>query len=56
MHPDGSRKAETLNPPVPAYYYSSLPLQISAEINEDVSVRPFYKQEEPGRDGSIFDD
>ncbi len=56
VHPDGSRKTEVLNPHVPAYYFSSLPLQIYLEIREDGSVRPFYKQEEPGRDGSIFDD
>ena len=55
-HPDGSRKSQALNPPVPAYYYASLPLQIYTEINEDGSVRPFYKQEEPGRNGSVFDD
>jgi len=46
--PDGSRLAETLNPRIPAYFGSTFPLQIIMEIREDGSVRPVYRQNEPG--------
>ena len=53
-HPDGSMKSDSLSPAVPVTYVSSLPLQVHLEIQEDGSVKAFYKQEEPGRNGSTF--
>ena len=53
-HPDGSRKAETFGPGVPAFFSSAFPLRIVVEIDEEGAVKPFYEQEEPGRDG-FFD-
>ncbi len=50
-HPDGSRKTDTSNPDIPAFYYAAFPLRIVLEINEDGSVKAFYEQDEPGRDG-----
>lgn len=50
-HPDGSAKSETLSPAVPVTFYSGLPLQVYLEIRENGSVKAYYKQEEPGRDG-----
>ena len=50
-HADGSSKSETVNPAVPVTYNPSFPLRIVMEIREDGSVKPFYEQEEPGRDG-----
>lgn len=50
-HPDGSRRSDTLNPRVPAFYNAALPLRIVIEALEDGSVKAFYEQEEPGRDG-----
>lgn len=52
-HPDGSRKTDTLNPRIPAYYSSTFPLRIVMEVQEDGSVNAFYEQEEPGG-GGIF--
>ncbi len=53
-HPDGSRKTETMNPPVPIYFISGAALRIIIEILEDGSVKPYYEQDEPGRDGGMF--
>jgi len=51
-HPDGSRKSDTLNPEVPAFFSAALPLRIVLEIGEGGSVKAFYEQEEP--DGGNF--
>ncbi len=53
-HPGGERRADSFSPSIPAYYSTSFPLRIVMEVNEDGSVKSFYEQEEPGRDG-IFD-
>lgn len=53
-HVDGSRRSDTPNPHVPAYYSPALALRIVMEIAEDGSVKTFYEQEEPGR-GTLFD-
>lgn len=53
-HVDGSRKAETVNPHVPAYFPSAFPLRVVMEINPDGSVESFYEQDERG-DGPMFD-
>jgi hypothetical protein len=50
-HPDGSQKSEAFTPRVPVIYSSVFPLRIVMEIREDGSVKPFYEQEEPSRDG-----
>ena len=50
-HPDGSRKSETVNPHVPAYFTNAASLRIVLEIREDGSVKSYYEQDEPGRDG-----
>jgi len=50
-HPDGRQRSDTLNPQVPAYYNAALPLRIVMEVLADGSVKAFYEQEEPGRDG-----
>lgn len=54
IHPDGTQKSETLSPPVPVTFFNGLPLQIMLEILSDGSVKPYYRQEEPGRNGSLF--
>jgi hypothetical protein len=43
-----------VNPEIPAYFPSSFPLRVVIEIREDGSVKAFYEQEEPGRNGGIF--
>ncbi len=53
-HPDGSRKSDTLNPAIPAFFYASFPLRIVLELLEDGSVKAFYEQEEPGGRDSLF--
>lgn len=50
-HPDGSQKSDTLNPDIPVFFSASFPLRIVMEVLEDGSVKAFYEQEEPGRDG-----
>ena len=45
---DGSRNSVTVNPHIPVYFVSSLPLRVVMEINPDGSVKSFYEQEEPG--------
>jgi hypothetical protein len=53
-HPDGSRKSENPNPAIPAFFASAIPLRIVLEVREDGTVKAFYEQDEPGRDG-VFD-
>ena len=53
-HPDGSRKSDTLNPAIPAFFSASFPLRIVLELLEDGSVKAFYEQEEPGRDAPFY--
>ena len=50
-HPDGSQKSDTLNPGIPAFFTAAFPLRIVMEVLEDGSVKAFYEQEEPGREG-----
>ena len=50
-HADGSRKSNMPNPPVAAYFLTAFPLRIVMELSEDGSVKAFYEQDEPGRDG-----
>ena len=54
-HADGSRKSNMPNPPVPAYVFTSVPLRVVMELSEDGSVKAFYEQDEPGRDGFYAD-
>ena len=51
---DGNRKTDTQDPRIPSYYPAAFPLRIVLEINADGSVKAFYEQDEPGRDG-IYD-
>ena len=44
-HPDGSRNSEVLTPKVPITFYSSIPLRIIIEVNEDGSVNPYFEQD-----------
>ena len=53
-HPDGSRKTETMNPNIPIYFVSGVPLRVIIEVLEDGSVKPYFEQDEPGRDGGVF--
>lgn len=53
-HVDGSRRTDTPNPHVAAYYSPAFALRIVLEIAEDGSVKTFFEQEEPGR-GTLFD-
>ncbi len=46
VHPDGSARSDTLSTAVPAYFGTGLPLQIFLEINQDGSVRVYYRQVE----------
>ncbi len=55
IHPDGSRRSETVNPHVPAYFPNAFALRIVVEILEDGAVEPYYEQEDPGRGGSFFE-
>ncbi len=56
-HPDGSARSDTLSPAIPAFFSSGLSVQVYLEIRENGSVKAYYKQEEPGRNGGsiIFD-
>ena len=53
-HADGSKKSEFFNPDVPVYFGSAAPLRVVIEILEDGSVKPYYEQDEPGRDGMFI--
>lgn len=44
-HVDGERKTEVLNPAVPAYFYTGLPLSIFVEIDPDGALNAFYRQD-----------
>lgn len=48
-HPDGQRRSESLNLPVPVTYSSAFPLRFVFEIETDGSVKGFYEQDEPSR-------
>lgn len=49
-HVDGERKSEVINPSVPGYFYTGLPLRIIVEINPDASLRAYYDQDTPDGD------
>ena len=53
-HPDGSSKSEMANPDIPAYFSNAFSLRVIVEILEDGSVKSYFEQEEPGRDGNFF--
>ena len=48
---DGNRKTDVPNPDIPAFFPSAFALRVVLEINADGSVKAFYEQDEPGRDG-----
>ena len=49
-HPDGIRMSESMNPDIPIYSVSGVPLRVIIEVREDGSVKPYFEQDEPGRD------
>ncbi len=51
-HTDGSLKSGIFSPLIPATYNSAFALRIVMEVNANGSVKAFYEQDEPGRDGS----
>ena len=51
-HVDGSRRTETANPHIPAYFTFSWPLRVIIEINPDGSLESFHEQDD--RDGGVF--
>jgi len=51
---DGKQNSQQLNPAIPAYFVTAFPLRIMLEVLEDGSVKAYYEQEEPGRDGGMF--
>ena len=54
-HPDGSARTDSVAPAIPVTFSYGLPVQVYLEIRENGTVKGYYKQEEPGRDGgSIF--
>ena len=53
-HTDGSRRSDLFSPAIPATYNPVFPLRIVMEINADGSVKPFYEQDEPDRDGILI--
>ena len=54
-HVDGERRAEVLNPPVPAYFYTAFPLEIYLEIDAEGAIEAFYRQNTPdGGSGVII--
>ena len=50
-HPDGSRKSDTPNLHIPVFFNAAFSLRIVIEVREDGSIKTFYEQDEPGRDG-----
>ena len=54
IHGDGKQKSQQLAPAIPAYFATAFPLRIMLEIFEDGTVKAYYEQEEPGRDGGVF--
>lgn len=54
LHGDGSRRSEQTNPAVPVTFSPSFPLRVMLEIDEKGTVKAFFEQEEPGRDGGSF--
>ena len=52
-HSDGSRRTETMNPDIPGYFGSGEPLRVIIEIRENSSVKPYFEQDEPDRDGGM---
>ena len=45
---DGKAQSAILNPAVPAYFYTSLPLSIFIEIDPEGTLRAYYRQDTPG--------
>ena len=54
VHGDGQQNSQQLNPAIPAYFVTAFPLRIMLEALEDGTVKAYYEQEEPGRDGGMF--
>ena len=52
-HGDGSQKSQQLMPSIAAYFSTVFGLRVMLEINEDGSVKAYFRQDEPG--GSMFD-
>lgn len=50
-HADGSQKSDTPNPAIPVYFSPSFPLRVVMEVAADGSIKSFYEQDEPSRDG-----
>lgn len=46
-HVDGERKTAIINPNVPAFFYTGLPLSIFIEIGPDATLRAYYDQDTP---------
>lgn len=44
-HPGDERKREVLTPKIPVTFYSTTPLRIVMEVNEDGSVNSFFEQD-----------
>ena len=54
VHGDGKQNSQQVNPAIPAYFATAFPLRIMLEVLEDGTVKAYYEQEEPGRDGGVF--
>ena len=54
IHTDGMRKSDRFAPAIPLTFSAVFPLRIMMEVNADGSVKPFYEQEDRGRDGSFL--
>lgn len=50
---DDSRKSQQLRPAMSVLYNPAFSLQVILEISQDGTVKTYFKQEEPGRDGSF---
>ena len=55
-HADGSQKADIPNPGIPAYFSPTFSLRVVMELGEDGSVKTFYEQDEPSREGLFISD
>jgi len=53
-HSDGSRKSDLYTSAIPVTYNPVFPLRIVMEINANGSVKLFYEQDEPNRDGAFI--
>ena len=55
-HADGSPKSDTPNPAIPAYFSPTFALRVVIEVAADGSIKSFYEQDEPGREGLFISD